>query len=168
MSFVSMKISGITIDNDMFYPLIILKNEETKQNFPLSLTVEEKNTLLYAVINRENPYSSLIYQLLWQQNMSVERVTIEETDKEELVSVIYIKNKHNEEKLFLYPVEGVILALEFGIEVSVSDKLLKSKKHFTKKAQNNSVIQDLSSLMFDTNFPFDTHTELKGKKETLQ
>lgn len=164
MNFIKMKISGLTVDSDFFFPLLILKSDKTKQSFPIPLEKNDKNNLMNALLNKNNVYSSVIQQIFIQKNMTIADVSIEES-KNKLVSVVSTKHKNYYEKMFLSPLEGIMLAMEFGIDISLSEDLLKKKKYFRKTVGKEKMVENLETAFMD-GMPFGQ--EGLKRKETIQ
>jgi len=173
MKYVNMKITGITLDNSTFFPLLTLKNDENGLAFPVLLKREEQHIILNALVKKNTIYSGLVKQLIWQQDAKIERVTIEETESDEdddLISVVYIRRKDKTDKIFLYPAEGIILAIEFGLEIDIPEHMITNKEYFRRYIDDEELIGlELEEIVEDQVIShFDIDSGHKRKKQTIQ
>ncbi len=168
MTFINMQITGITMDNNTLFPLIILKDEKSNIVFPLTLQESDRNTILSAMVEKNNLYSGILKQLIWQQNIKIQKVTLEETDESELVSVVYLQNNNISDKIFLYPAEGILFAAEFGLEIAVRENLIGKHKYFKRTMNDDEIINKVDNLFLDSSFNPTFAGDMRKKKQTLQ
>ncbi len=143
MTFLEMKISGITMDYQSIFPMIILKHPETATRFPLQITDREREAIVSAIVDKKNIYSGIIRQLVRQQGMSVERISLSENENGDLLSKVFLRQDDSLASVKLYPVEGILLAIEFDLDVHVDEVLLEREDYYRRKASEGEILSGI-------------------------
>ena len=103
--YIAMRAVGLTIDAELKFPLLMLKNDLTGRVFPLSLDAAEKNFLLNTLINRCNLHAGLLKRLLEQCHLRITRIVLEENVSGELTVQAVLRAHRRVETVYLSPKE---------------------------------------------------------------
>ncbi len=168
--YVEMRAVGLTVDAELKFPLLMLKNDATGRVFPLSLDTREKNFLLNTLLNRRNLYSGLLHGLLDQSRLRPALIELDENQQGELTALVSLRGPRRTATVTLNPKEGVILAMEFGVPVRVAVRLLDSPKYYTRPLPPETTDRDRALFFAEPWFAEeeDDAPQPAGKEETLQ
>jgi|GEM_PF-3187410 len=170
MRYIEMRAVGLTVDAELKFPLLMLKNDTSGRVFPISLDHTEKNFLLNTLINRCNLYTGLIRQLIEQCDLRVTKILLDENERGELIARAILRGPQRHTRtIHLSPKEGVLLAMEFTVPVQVAEPLFNNSRYFTRVMPPETEGQRLAALIAEPWFADEEELPRTAEKEdTLQ
>lgn len=162
MKTVKMKISGISINDPVMEPLIILKSRKG-ETFPVSLSGIDRQTLLKAMISRNTIHSEIVSKLLGISGVSIKKVVLDRSAINKLGASIHTEGGQFE----MSAGAGILLCLETGIDITVNSELFKEASFFRNRISEKRIFEDIDRLLSSggQDQSFKTHDQIK---ETVQ
>jgi len=137
MDLIKMEVSGIYIDPTSNIPIVILKNEETKQILPIWIGPLEASSILLELehITPPRPMThDLFVNFIKQNSIKIKKVIITELNNNTyFAKIIYRANFKNKE-MDARPSDAISIALRTKAPVYVNKKVIDN----TFKIQNNN------------------------------
>lgn len=162
MKTVKMKISGISINDPVMEPLIILKSSKG-ETFPVSLAGIDRQTLLKAMITRNTVYSEIVSKLLSISGVKIKKIILNRSDISRLTASVHTNGSQFE----ISAGAGILLCIEAGIDITVNSELFKEPSFFRNRISEKRIFEDFDRLLngIESNQAFRTQDQLK---ETVQ
>ena len=162
MKTVKMKISGISINDPVMEPLIILKSSKG-ETFPVSLAGIDRQTLLRTMISRNTAHSEIVSKLLSISGINIKKIVLDRSALNKLTASVYAGDRQFE----ISAGAGLLLCLETGIDITVNAELFKEPSFFRNRISEKSIFEDLDKILGGTE-PGQTFRTLDQFKETVQ
>jgi hypothetical protein len=147
MKTVKMKIAGISINDGLMNPLIILKSFKG-EIFPVSLENFDRKTLFNSIIMKNSIHSELVSKLLSLTGINIKKIILDRSGKNKLISRIYTDRK-KEASLEMSAAAGLLLCIETGLDVTVNSELFKEASFFKNKIDEKKIFEDLDKFFIN-------------------
>lgn len=147
MKTVKMKIAGISINDGLMNPLIILKSSKG-EIFPVSLENLDRKTLFNSVIMKNSIQSELVSKILLMSGIKIKRIILDRSGKNSLVSKIYTGGK-KDPYLEMSAGAGILLCLETGLDITLNIELFKEASFFKNRIDEKKIFEDLDKLFIN-------------------
>jgi len=166
MKTVKMKIAGISINDGLMNPLIILKSFKG-EIFPVSLENLDRKTLFNSVIMKNSIQSELVSKLLSMSGIRIKKIVMDRSGNNKLVSKIFTDGK-KEPSLEMSAGAGILLCLETELDITVNTELFKDASFFKNKIDEKRIFEDLDKLFINES-GFDQNSKVPNTvKEIVQ
>ena len=125
---IEMKVMGIAIDTATGSPIIVLNDKENRKALPIWIGSAEASAIIRKIENIKvvRPMThDLIIDIIEKTEYSVERVEINDVEKETYFSTIYLTdNNNNEVTIDSRPSDAIAVAIRVNAPIFVSAKVL--------------------------------------------
>ena len=125
---IEMKVMGIAIDTASGSPIIVLNDKENRKALPIWIGSAEASAIIRKIENIKvlRPMThDLIIDLIEKTGYKVDRVEINDVEKDTYYSSIYITDENNEEiAIDSRPSDAIAVAIRVDAPIFVSAKVL--------------------------------------------
>lgn len=125
---IEMKVMGIAIDTASGSPIIVLNDKDNRKALPIWIGSAEASAIIRKIENIKvlRPMThDLIIDVIEKTGYSVDRVEINDVEKETYYSTIYLINEEgNEVTLDSRPSDAIAVAIRVDAPIFVSSKVL--------------------------------------------
>ena len=166
MKTVKMKIAGISINDGLMNPLIVLKSSKG-DIFPVALENFDRKTLLNSVMLKNSIHSELVSKLLSVSGIKIKKVVLDRSGNKQLISKIYT-DRTKEYTIEISPGAGILLCLETGIDISVNIELFKEISFFKNRIDEKRMFEDLDRFFINESGADQSSRTLNTVKEIVQ
>ncbi len=166
MKEIKMKICGVTLDNALFNPVIVLKSSNGKV-FPVPIGSYDKNSIVGAFVHKKPIHSEIVAELLKTTGFKVKKVLLYKNNLKKAVAKVFLTG--TKEKVFeLSATAGILLCLETGKDILVSDDLFKDSSFYRNKLDEKKMMSDFERMFFDSMGSHDINDIVFPWKDTIQ
>ena len=125
---IEMKVMGIAIDTASGSPIIVLNDKDNRQALPIWIGSAEASAIIRKIENIKvlRPMThDLIIDVIEKTGYSVDRIEINDVEKETYFSTIFLSNTDgNEVKIDSRPSDAIAVAIRVDAPIFVSAKVL--------------------------------------------
>ncbi len=141
MNFIKMNVSGIYIDPNSNVPIVILKDDETKNILPIWIGPLEASSILLELehITPPRPMThDLFINLIKQNNINIKKIVITELKNNTYFAKIQYKAGLKNKEMDARPSDAISIALRTKAPVYVNKKVIENtiQLNFASKHQN--------------------------------
>ncbi len=141
MNYIKMNVTGIYIDPNSNVPIVILKDEETKNVLPIWIGPLEASSILLKLENITPPRPmthDLIINFIEQNNIKIKKIIITELENNTYFSKILYKAGLKNKEVDARPSDAISIALRTKAPVYVNKKIIENtiKLNFASQKQN--------------------------------
>ncbi len=155
-----MKVMGIAIDTASGSPIIVLNDKENRKALPIWIGSAEASAIIRKIENIKvlRPMThDLIADIIAKTGYSVDRIEINDVEKETYFSTIYLSNDNGEElAIDSRPSDAIAVAIRVDAPIFVSAKVLadgsvscNSEKDEAESEEFRNFIQSIKPSDFE-------------------
>ncbi len=165
-----MKVMGIAIDTASGSPIIVLNDKENRKALPIWIGSAEASAIIRKIENIKvlRPMThDLIIDIIQKTGYVVNRIEINDVEKETYFSTIYLVNENNEEiAIDSRPSDAIAVAIRADAPIYVSAKVLadgsvscNSEKDEAESEEFRNFIQSIKPSDFEKMLKDDTQSD---------
>ena len=124
---IEMKVMGIAIDTASGSPIIVLNDKENRKALPIWIGSAEASAIIRKIENIKvlRPMThDLIIDVIEKTGYQVDRIEINDVEKDTYFSTIYLSNGEAEVKIDSRPSDAIAVAIRVEAPIFVSSKVL--------------------------------------------
>jgi len=134
---IEMIITGLVVDKETSFPVIILSSLDSKIQLPIWIGKLEATSIVYLLkeMKVDRPLTiDLLYNLLLNSDSTIERVYISKLEESTFYSEIYAVKGDQVEVFDARPSDAIAIALKFNCPIYVNQQVIeKVKNNYSSK-----------------------------------
>lgn len=167
---IEMKVMGIAIDTASGSPIIVLNDKENRKALPIWIGSAEASAIIRKIENIKvlRPMThDLIIDVIEKTGYSVDRVEINDVEKDTYFSTIYLSNGDNEVTIDSRPSDAIAVAIRVEAPIFVSAKVLADGSVSCDNEKDEAESQEFKNFIQSIK-PSDFEKLLKDDKQSDQ
>ena len=167
---IEMKVMGIAIDTASGSPIIVLNDKENRKALPIWIGSAEASAIIRKIENIKvlRPMThDLIIDVIEKTGYSVDRIEINDVEKDTYFSTIYLSNGENEVKIDSRPSDAIAVAIRVDAPIFVSSKVLADGSVSCDSEKDEAESQEFKNFIQSIK-PSDFEKLLKDDKQSDQ
>ena len=167
---IEMKVMGIAIDTACGSPIIVLNDKENRKALPIWIGSAEASAIIRKIENIKvlRPMThDLIIDVIEKTGYSVDRIEINDVEKDTYFSTIYLSNGENEVKIDSRPSDAIAVAIRVDAPIFVSSKVLADGSVSCDSEKDEAESQEFKNFIQSIK-PSDFEKLLKDDKQSDQ
>ena len=168
---IEMKVMGIALDTRTGSPIVVLHDMDNRKALPIWIGSAEASAIIRRIENIEvsRPMThDLIASIVEKTGGSIDRVEINDVEKETYYAIIYIKDKEgNEVEIDARPSDAIAVAIRVDAPIFVTANVLANGSVSCDAAKDEEEAQEFRSFIQSIK-PSDFEKLLKHDKESDQ
>ena len=166
-----MKVMGIALDTRTGSPIVVLHDMDNRKALPIWIGSAEASAIIRRIENIEvsRPMThDLIASIVEKTGGTIDRVEINDVEKETYYAIIYIKDKEdNEVEIDARPSDAIAVAIRVDAPIFVTANVLANGSVSCDAAKDEEEAQEFRSFIQSIK-PSDFEKLLKHDKESDQ
>ncbi|CDC21981.1 MAG: bifunctional nuclease family protein [Candidatus Gastranaerophilaceae bacterium] len=168
---IEMKVMGIALDTRTGSPIVVLHDMDNRKALPIWIGSAEASAIIRRIENIEvsRPMThDLIASIVEKTGGTIDRVEINDVEKETYYAIIYIKDKEgNEVEIDARPSDAIAVAIRVDAPIFVTANVLANGSVSCDAAKDEEEAQEFRSFIQSIK-PSDFEKLLKHDKESDQ
>lgn len=168
---IEMKVMGIALDTRTGSPIVVLHDMDNRKALPIWIGSAEASAIIRRIENIEvsRPMThDLIASIVEKTGGTIDRVEINDVEKETYYAIIYIKDKEgNEVEINARPSDAIAVAIRVDAPIFVTANVLANGSVSCDAAKDEEEAQEFRSFIQSIK-PSDFEKLLKHDKESDQ
>ena len=168
---IEMKVMGIALDTRTGSPIVVLHDMDNRKALPIWIGSAEASAIIRRIENIEvsRPMThDLIASIVEKTGGTIDRVEINDVEKETYYAIIYIKDKEgNEVEIDARPSDAIAVAIRVDAPIFVTANVLANGSVYCDAAKDEEEAQEFRSFIQSIK-PSDFEKLLKHDKESDQ
>ncbi len=168
---IEMKVMGIALDTRTGSPIVVLHDMDNRKALPIWIGSAEASAIIRRIENIEvsRPMThDLIASIVEKTGGTIDRVEINDVEKETYYAIIYIKDKEgNEIEIDARPSDAIAVAIRVDAPIFVTANVLANGSVSCDAAKDEEEAQEFRSFIQSIK-PSDFEKLLKHDKESDQ
>lgn len=168
---IEMKVMGIALDTRTGSPIVVLHDMDNRKALPIWIGSAEASAIIRRIENIEvsRPMThDLIASIVEKAGGTIDRVEINDVEKETYYAIIYIKDKEgNEVEIDARPSDAIAVAIRVDAPIFVTANVLANGSVSCDAAKDEEEAQEFRSFIQSIK-PSDFEKLLKHDKESDQ
>ena len=168
---IEMKVMGIALDTRTGSPIVVLHDMDNRKALPIWIGSAEASAIIRRIENIEvsRPMThDLIASIVEKTGGTIDRVEINDVEKETYYAIIYIKDKEgNEVEIDARPSDAIAVAISVDAPIFVTANVLANGSVSCDAAKDEEEAQEFRSFIQSIK-PSDFEKLLKHDKESDQ
>ena len=168
---IEMKVMGIALDTRTGSPIVVLHDMDNRKALPIWIGSAEASAIIRRIENIEvsRPMThDLIASIVEKTGGTIDRVEINDVEKETYYAIIYIKDKEgNEVEIDARPSDAIAVAISVDAPIFVTANVLANGSVSCDAAKDEEAAQEFRSFIQSIK-PSDFEKLLKHDKESDQ
>ena len=168
---IEMKVMGIALDTRTGSPIVVLHDMDNRKALPIWIGSAEASAIIRRIENIEvsRPMThDLIASIVEKTGWTIDRVEINDVEKETYYAIIYIKDKEgNEVEIDARPSDSIAVAIRVDAPIFVTANVLANGSVSCDAAKDEEEAQEFRSFIQSIK-PSDFEKLLKHDKESDQ
>ena len=168
---IEMKVMGIAIDTASGSPIIVLNDKENRKALPIWIGSAEASAIIRKIENKKvlRPMThDLIIDIIDKTGYCVDRIEINDVEKETYFSTIYLTNSEGEEiTIDSRPSDAIAVAIRVDAPIFVSAKVLADGSVSCDSAKDEEESEEFRNFIQSIK-PSDFEKLLKDDKQSDQ
>ena len=168
---IEMKVMGIALDTRTGSPIVVLHDMDNRKALPIWIGSAEASAIIRRIENIEvsRPMThDLIASIVEKTGGTIDRVEINDVEKETYYAIIYIKDKAgNEVEIDARPSDAIAVAIRVDAPIFVTANVLANGSVSCDAAKDEEEAQEFRSFIQSIK-PSDFEKLLKHDKESDQ
>ena len=168
---IEMKVMGIALDTRTGSPIVVLHDMDNRKALPIWIGSAEASAIIRRIENIEvsRPMThDLIASIVEKTGGTIDRVEINDVEKETYYAIIYIKDKEgNEVEIDARPSDAIAVAIRVDAPIFVTANVLANGSVSCDAAKDEEETQEFRSFIQSIK-PSDFEKLLKHNKESDQ
>ena len=167
---IEMKVMGIAIETASGSPIIVLNDKENRKALPIWIGSAEASAIIRKIENIKvlRPMThDLIIDVIEKTGYSVDRIEINDVEKDTYFSTIYLSNGENEVKIDSRPSDAIAVAIRVDAPIFVSSKVLADGSVSCDSEKDEAESQEFKNFIQSIK-PSDFEKLLKDDKQSDQ
>lgn len=168
---IEMKVMGIALDTRTGSPIVVLHDMDNRKALPIWIGSAEASAIIRKIENIEvsRPMThDLIASIVEKTGGTIDRVEINDVEKETYYAIIYIKDKEdNEVEIDARPSDAIAVAIRVDAPIFVTANVLANGSVSCDAAKDEEEAQEFRSFIQSIK-PSDFEKLLKHDKESDQ
>ncbi len=168
---IEMKVMGIAIDTASGSPIIVLNDKENRKALPIWIGSAEASAIIRKIENIKvlRPMThDLIIDIIEKTGYTVNRIEINDVEKETYYSTIYLTNENeNEITIDARPSDAIAVAIRVDAPIFVSAKVLADGSVSCDSAKDEEESEEFRNFIQSIK-PSDFEKLLKDDKQSDQ
>lgn len=150
MSLIKMDVSGIYIDPNSYVPIVILKDEKTKNILPIWIGPLEASSILLELehITPPRPMThDLFINFINQNNIKIKKVIITELKNNTYFAKIIYKSRLKMKVMDARPSDAISIALRTKAPLFVHKKVIENTVQINLSSKNKNSKEDYKNIL---------------------
>ncbi len=168
---IEMKVMGIALDTRTGSPIVVLHDMDNRKALPIWIGSAEASAIIRRIENIEvsRPMThDLIASIVEKTGGTIDRIEINDVEKETYYAIIYIKDKEgNEVEIDARPSDAIAVAIRVDAPIFVTANVLANGSVSCDAAKDEEEAQEFRSFIQSIK-PSDFEKLLKHDKESDQ
>ncbi len=168
---IEMKVMGIAIDTASGSPIIVLNDADNRKALPIWIGSAEASAIIRKIENIKvlRPMThDLIIDIIEKTGYSVDRIEINDVEKDTYYSSIYLKNSEDKEiEIDARPSDAIAIAIRADAPIFVSSKVLADGSVSCDTEKDEEELQEFRNFIQSIK-PSDFEKLLKDDKQSDQ
>ena len=168
---IEMKVMGIALDTRTGSPIVVLHDMDNRKALPIWIGSAEASAIIRRIENIEvsrQMTHDLIASIVEKTGGTIDRVEINDVEKETYYAIIYIKDKEgNEVEIDARPSDAIAVAIRVDAPIFVTANVLANGSVSCDAAKDEEEAQEFRSFIQSIK-PSDFEKLLKHDKESDQ
>ena len=168
---IEMKVMGIAIDTATGTPIIVLNDKDNRKALPIWIGSAEAIAIIRKIENIKvaRPMThDLIINIIEQTGYQIDRVEINDVEKETYFSTIYLRDKNGKEvEIDARPSDAIAIAIRVDAPIFVSAKVLADGSVSCDSAKDEEESEEFRNFIQSIK-PSDFEKLLKDDKQSDQ
>ncbi len=168
---IEMKVMGIALDTRTGSPIVVLHDMDNRKALPIWIGSAEASAIIRRIENIEvsRPMThDLIASIVEKTGGTIDRVEINDVEKETYYAIIYIKDKEgNEIEIDARPSDAIAVAIRVDAPIFITANVLANGSVSCDAAKDEEEAQEFRSFIQSIK-PSDFEKLLKHDKESDQ
>lgn len=163
---VKMKIAGITLNDGIANPLVVLKSKEGKP-FPVPMEDLDKKVLLNSIITKKSIHSELVLKILTVSDIEIKSIVLDKSETSRLIAKVFISHG-KKTSVELSAAAGILLCLETGLDISINPELFNDASFFKNRIDEKNILENLDRFFIHESDLQNNSKTLNSVKEIIQ
>lgn len=148
---IEMKVMGIALDTRTGSPIVVLHDKNNRKALPIWIGSAEASAIIRKIENLtvSRPMThDLIIDIIQKTNHTLDRIEINDVEKETYYANIYLKNNSGEEIVIdARPSDAIAVAIRIDAPIFISAKVLSSGSVSTDSAKDEEEAQEFKNFV---------------------
>ncbi len=150
---IQMKVMGIALDTRTGSPIVVLHDKENRRALPIWIGSAEASSIIRKIENLTvaRPMThDLIISIIEKTGYKIEKVEINDVEKETYYAIIYLENKNGENvEIDARPSDAIAIAIRVDAPIFVSAKVLSAGSVSTDSAKDAQEAEEFKNFIQD-------------------
>ncbi len=150
---IEMKVMGIALDTRTGSPIVVLHDKENRRALPIWIGSAEASSIIRKIENLSvsRPMThDLIIDIVEKTGYNIEKVEINDVEKETYYATIYLKNDNDEiVEIDSRPSDAIAVAIRVDAPIFVNAKVLSTGSVSTDSAKDAQEAEEFKSFIQD-------------------
>ena len=168
---IEMKVMGIALDTRTGSPIVVLHDMDNRKALPIWIGSAEASAIIRKIENIAvtRPMThDLVCQIVEKIGGTIDRIEINDVEKETYYAIIYIKDKENKEvEIDARPSDAIAIAIRVGAPIFVTANVLANGSVSCDSAKDEEEAQEFRDFIQSIK-PSDFEKLIKHDKESDQ
>ena len=146
-----MKVMGIALDTRTGSPIVVLHDKDNRKALPIWIGSAEASAIIRKIENLTvaRPMThDLIIDIIEKTGYSLDRVEINDVEKETYYATLYLKNDEGKEiEIDSRPSDAIAVAIRVDAPIFISAKVLSSGSVSTDSAKDEEEAQEFKNFV---------------------
>jgi len=148
---IEMKVMGIALDTRTGSPIVVLHDKDNRKALPIWIGSAEASAIIRKIENLTvaRPMThDLIIDIIEKTGYSLDRVEINDVEKETYYATLYLKNDEGKEiEIDSRPSDAIAVAIRVDAPIFISAKVLSSGSVSTDSAKDEEEAQEFKNFV---------------------
>ncbi len=168
---IEMKVMGIALDTRTGSPIVVLHDLQNRKALPIWIGSAEASAIIRKIENIavSRPMThDLIIEIIEKTGYSVDRIEINDVDKETYFAIIYLKNEQGEElEIDARPSDAIAVSIRVNAPIYVTANVLANGSVSCDSAKDEEEAQEFRNFIQNIK-PSDFEKLIKDDKQSDQ